>query len=148
MFEPASDFVGSSGAVPDYNRNGGYGCWRDEGGQPPTMPLPWNEGSGNSKAELAELSADASPLELGDWLAVCGPVLSLQSAPGGGTSLHVKLSATMNAGRRRRHWSGFRSRHGCLMSCLMAAIRGRNNEVCVCSCGPSSRSTASFDHRT
>ena len=34
-----------------------------------------DEGTGNSKAELAELSADASPLELGDWLAVCGPVL-------------------------------------------------------------------------
>lgn len=40
------------------------------------MPLPWNEGTtGNSKAELPELASDASPLELGDWLAVCGPVL-------------------------------------------------------------------------
>ena len=36
-----------------------------------------------SKAELAELSADASPLELGDWLAVCGPVLRDISAVSG-----------------------------------------------------------------
>ena len=32
-------------------------------------------GGGNSKAELATLAADASPLQLGDWLVVCGPAL-------------------------------------------------------------------------
>ena len=51
-----------------------YGRWRQEGGQNP-MSLPWNEGVGNSKAELAELASNASPIELGDWLAVCGPVM-------------------------------------------------------------------------
>ena len=51
-----------------------YGRWPGDGGTSP-MPLPWGEGGGNSKAELAELAADASPLELGDWLAVNGPVL-------------------------------------------------------------------------
>ena len=58
-------------------RDGGdksYGRWRPDGGSAPP-PLPWHEGAGNSKAELAELAADASPIELGDWLAVCGPVL-------------------------------------------------------------------------
>ena len=60
VFEPARDFVGSSGAVPDCNRDGGYGRWRDEGGQPPTMPLPWNEGSGNSKASLLARQVAAS----------------------------------------------------------------------------------------
>ena len=41
-----------------------YGRWRHDGGQAP-MPLPWNEGVGNSKAELAELASNASPIELG-----------------------------------------------------------------------------------
>ena len=50
-----------------------YGRWRGEAPSSPA-PLPWTEGGG-SKAELATLAADASPLELGDWLAVCGPVL-------------------------------------------------------------------------
>eukprot|EP00913_Durusdinium_trenchii_P028163 g26406.t1 len=60
----------------------GYGRWRGDTG-PAAVPLPWNEGSGGNKAELAELSADASPLELGDWLAVCGPVLRDISAVSG-----------------------------------------------------------------
>ena len=58
-------------------REGGdmpYGRWHQAGGQP-AMPLPWSEGTGNSKAELVELASDASPIELGDWLAVCGPVM-------------------------------------------------------------------------
>ena len=42
-------------------------------------PQPWSEGSG-SKADLPILASDASPLELGDWLAVCGPVLRDLSA--------------------------------------------------------------------
>ena len=46
------------------------------------MPLPWNDGGG-SKAELATLAPDSSPLELGDWLAVCGPVLRDISAVSG-----------------------------------------------------------------
>eukprot|EP00913_Durusdinium_trenchii_P017332 g16299.t1 len=40
-----------------------------------TWALGKGRGAANGKAELAELAADASPLELGDWLAVCGPVL-------------------------------------------------------------------------
>ena len=66
----------------EYNGDMGYGRWRGDTG-PAAVPLPWNEGSGGSKAELAELSADASPLELGDWLAVCGPVLRDISAVSG-----------------------------------------------------------------
>ena len=71
---------------PDEPPGGTYGCWRGADNSAP-VPLPWNEGAANGKAELAELSADASPLELGDWLAVCGPVLRdiSRSVPGGGT---------------------------------------------------------------
>ena len=32
--------------------DGGYGCWRLEGG-PPMAPLPWQDGGGGSKAELS-----------------------------------------------------------------------------------------------
>ena len=59
---------------PPAGGTGGYGRWRGDDGVGPA-PLPWNEGTGNSKAELPELASDASPIELGDWLAVCGPVL-------------------------------------------------------------------------
>ena len=51
-----------------------YGRWRPESGSSMAAPLPWHDGSG-SKADLPTLAADASPIELGDWLAVCGPVL-------------------------------------------------------------------------
>ena len=54
-----------------------YGRWQaDVPHSPAPAPLPWNEGAGGGgNKELVELAADASPLELGDWLAVCGPVL-------------------------------------------------------------------------
>ena len=56
-----------------------YGRWRADGGSSMVAPQPWSEGSG-SKADLPILASDASPLELGDWLAVCGPVLRDLSA--------------------------------------------------------------------
>ena len=66
---------GRDGGLPHDDPSGGnYGRWRGAD-SPAPVPLPWNEGTANGKAELAELSADASPLELGDWLGVCGPVL-------------------------------------------------------------------------
>lgn len=48
--------------------------------QPPPPPVSWmtlesGGGVGNSKAELPELMKDASPLQLGDWLVMCEPVL-------------------------------------------------------------------------
>ena len=61
-----------------------YGRWRPDGslgGPGGATPLPWN--GGGSKAELATLAPDSSPLELGDWLAVCGPVLRDISAVSG-----------------------------------------------------------------
>lgn len=61
---------------PQSSELGVYGRWRGDDASAPA-PLPWNEGAGNGKAELPELSSETSPLELGDWdwLAVCGPVL-------------------------------------------------------------------------
>ena len=40
----------------------------------------WSEGSGGTKAELPELPADSAPLQLGDWLEMCGPIMRDLSA--------------------------------------------------------------------
>ena len=40
------------------------------------MPVQWHDGSGGGlKTELPELPSDASPIQLGDWLAICGPTM-------------------------------------------------------------------------
>eukprot|EP00435_Cladocopium_sp_Y103_P009659 s185_g2.t1 len=40
------------------------------------IPQSWeNGGAGNSKAELPELPSLASPLQFGDWIHLCGPVM-------------------------------------------------------------------------
>ena len=83
------------------------------------MPLPWGDGcGGNSKAELATLAADASPLELGDWLAVCGPVLrDLSSVSARWWNLTLREhNASMRGGRHPHRSSVSRSRQGCLTS--------------------------------
>ena len=49
---------------PPGGGTGGCGRWRGDDGVG-HAPLPWNEGTGNSKAELPELASDASPIELG-----------------------------------------------------------------------------------
>eukprot|EP00913_Durusdinium_trenchii_P015946 g14985.t1 len=42
-------------------------------------PLPWSDGSG-ARVELPTLASDASPLDLGDWLELCGSSLRDLSA--------------------------------------------------------------------
>ena len=81
MRDPLRPAEGVFGASTTHGppHNGGYGRWR-VGGAPPMAPLPWQDGGGGNQAELAPLAADASPLDLGDWLAVCGPVLHDLSA--------------------------------------------------------------------
>ena len=84
VFPPGGNPVSGHGPIdvklgPESTMRGGdapYGRWRSEMPLSPTpAPLPWSEGAGGGNKELVELAADASPLELGDWLAVCGPVL-------------------------------------------------------------------------
>ena len=84
VFPPGGNPVSGHGPIdvklgPESAMRGGdapYGRWRSEMPLSPTpAPLPWSEGAGGENKELVELAADASPLELGDWLAVCGPVL-------------------------------------------------------------------------
>ena len=42
-----------------------------------TIPTSWESGGGisSSKADLPELPANASPLQFGDWIHLCGPVM-------------------------------------------------------------------------
>eukprot|EP00435_Cladocopium_sp_Y103_P020967 s3762_g5.t1 len=54
-----------------------HGCGGGIGGGLEQIPSSWESGGGSSgtKADLPELPALASPLQFGDWIHLCGPVM-------------------------------------------------------------------------
>ena len=65
--------------LPGHGRmSGGDGGGSWGGGMPPAygpQTSPWSEAAGGTKAELPDLPGNATPLQLGDWLEMCGPIM-------------------------------------------------------------------------
>ena len=69
---------GRSGDLPRHGGGGGFGDGGSFGGGMNSGGHGWSDSMGttaNTKAELAELPSNASPLQFGDWLHLCGPTM-------------------------------------------------------------------------
>ena len=102
------------------------------------LPMPSSSessggGAGGTKAELPELPNGATPLQFGDWLYLCGPIMrDISNVAGRWWDLTVRQALTTKSGRCSLHCSVCNSDLGYLMNSLKHASPERSSVGFTC----------------